>query len=217
MEVTNLLDIHTREELYAWYLENYDKVSDFWLRVNRAREPYPGVVGYVDAVEVALCFGWIDSTMKRIDEGKPIQHFTPRRKGCNWCRHNIERCRRLIDIGEMTPAGLAVLPDLDPANFIFEQWVIDALKTDPIVWHNFNSFPGVYRRIKVDRIQHYNSTKRPEYARDCRLMFTICAKQRLVPSVFCTRLINFSSLYLVPAISAGFFVISHTPGYSNPR
>ena len=69
MEVTNLLDIHTREELYAWYLENHDKVSDFWLRVNRAREPYPGVVGYVDAVEVALCFGWIDSTMKCIDDG----------------------------------------------------------------------------------------------------------------------------------------------------
>ena len=100
MEVTNLLDIHTREELYAWYLENHDKVSDFRLRVNRSREPYPDVVAYVDAVEVALCFGWIDSTMKRIDEGKPIQHFTPRRKGCNWCRHNIERCRRLIDIGE---------------------------------------------------------------------------------------------------------------------
>ena len=164
MEVTKLLDIHTREELYAWYLENHDKVSDFWLRVNRSWEPYPGVVAYVDAVEVALCFGWIDSTMKRIDEGKPIQHFTPRRKGCNWCRHNIERCRRFIDIGEMMPAGLSVLPDLDPDHFVFEQWVIDALKADPIVWKYFNSFPGAYRRIKVDRIQHYNNTKRPEYA-----------------------------------------------------
>ena len=51
MEVTNMLDIHTREELYSWYFENHDKVSDFWLRVNRAREPYPDVVGYVDAVE----------------------------------------------------------------------------------------------------------------------------------------------------------------------
>ena len=75
MEVANLLDIHTREELYAWYLENHDKVSDFWLRVNRAREPYPGVVGYVDAVEVALCFGWIDSTQKRIDDGKADSAF----------------------------------------------------------------------------------------------------------------------------------------------
>ena len=164
MEVTNLLDIHTREELYAWYLENHDKVSDFWLRINRAREPFPGVVGYVDAVEVALCFGWIDSTQKRIDDGKPIQHFTPRRKRSNWCWNNIERCRRLIDLSEMTPAGLAVLPDHDPKNFVFEEWVISALKVDPIVWKNFNSFPGAYQRIKVDRIQHYNNTKRPEYA-----------------------------------------------------
>ena len=164
MEVTNLLDIHTREELYAWYLENHDKVSDFWLRINRAREPFPGVVGYVDAVEVALCFGWIDSTQKRIDNGKPIQHFTPRRKRSNWCWNNIERCRRLIDLSEMTPAGLAVLPEHDPKNFVFEEWVINALMADPIVWKNFNSFPGAYQRIKVDRIQHYNNTKRPEYA-----------------------------------------------------
>ena len=83
MEVTNLLDIHTREELYAWYLENHDRVSEFWLRVNRAGKPFPGVVGYVDAVEVALCFGWIDSTLKRIDEGKPVQRFTPRSKRGN--------------------------------------------------------------------------------------------------------------------------------------
>ena len=164
MEVTNLLDIHSREELYAWYLENHDKVSDFWLRINRAREPFPGVVGYVDAVEVALCFGWIDSTQKRIDDGKPIQHFTPRRKRSNWCWNNIERCRRLIDLNEMTPAGLAVLPEHDPKNFVFEEWVINALKADPIVWKNFNSFPGAYQRIKVDRIQHYYNTKRPEYA-----------------------------------------------------
>lgn len=164
MEVTNLIDIHTREELYAWYLENHDKVSDFWLRVNRSREPYPGVVAYVDAVEVALCFGWIDSTQKRIDDGKPIQHFTPRRKRSNWCWNNIERCRRLIDLSEMTPAGLAVLPKHDPKDFVFEEWVINALKADPIVWKNFNSFPGAYQRIKVDRIQHYNNTKRPEYA-----------------------------------------------------
>lgn len=164
MEVSNLLDVHTRQELYAWFVANHDKVSDFWLRINRAREPFPGVVGYVDAVEVALCFGWIDSTQKRIDDGKPVQHFTPRRKGCNWCRHNIERCRRLIDLGEMTPAGLAVLPDPDPDKFVFQQWVLDSLQADPVVWANFNSFPGLYRRVKIDRIQHYMDTKRPEEA-----------------------------------------------------
>jgi len=69
-----------------------------------------------------------------------------------------------INLGEMTLAGLAVMPDCNPDNFVFEQWVIDALKADPIVWQNFNTFSGVYQRIKVDRIQHYNNTKRQEYA-----------------------------------------------------
>lgn len=164
MEVNNLLDIHSREELYRWYLDNHDKVRDFWLRINRASEDFPGVVRYVDAVEVALCFGWIDSTMKRIDDGKPIQHFTPRRKGSNWCEQNLARCRRLVKLGEMTPAGLAVAPDLDPDGFVFEDWVIDAIKADCQAWNNFLSFPENYRRIKVDRIQHYKHTNRQDYA-----------------------------------------------------
>lgn len=164
MEVTNLLNIGTRAELYQWYLDNHDTAKDFWLRVNRAYAEYPGVIRYVDAVEVALCFGWIDSTQKRIDDGKPVQHFTPRRKGCNWCEQNIERCRRLIKIGEMTPAGLAVIPDLDPTHFIFEDWAINTIKADKHAWLNFQSFPENYRRIKLDRIQHYKNTGRPEQA-----------------------------------------------------
>lgn len=164
MEVTVLLDIHTREELYRWYQQNHATAKDFWLRVNRAEKPYPGVIGYIDAVEVALCFGWIDSTMKRIDDGKAIQHFTPRRKGSNWCWQNMERCFRLTRTGEMTSAGLAVMPDLGPDDFVFQQWLTDALKADKEVWRNFQSFPEVYKRIKADRIQHYMDTGRPEQA-----------------------------------------------------
>lgn len=110
MEVTNRLDIHTREELYAWYLAHHATEKEFWLRVNRTAADCPGMIRYADAVEVALCFGWIDSTLKRIDDGKPVQRFTPRRKGSSWCERNLARCRKLIKQGEMTPAGLAVLP-----------------------------------------------------------------------------------------------------------
>ena len=163
MEVTNLLEIHTREELYRWYMENHDKVSDFWLRVNRAAD-CPGVVRYVDAVEVALCFGWIDSTQKKIDEGKPVQHFTPRRSRSSWCERNLIRCRRLVEIEDMTPAGLAAAPDLDPSRFVFEDWVLDAIKADGIAWANYISFPETYRRIRVDYIQHYRQTGREEEA-----------------------------------------------------
>ena len=164
MEINNLLNIHTRAELYRWYLENHDKVSDFWLRVNRAAEDCPGVVRYVDAVEVALCFGWIDSTMKKIDEGKPIQHFTPRRKRSNWCERNLIRCRRLVQVGEMTSAGLAVAPDLAPSRFVYEEWVLDAIKDDETAWANYLSFPENYRRIRVDYIQHFMQTGREEQA-----------------------------------------------------
>ena len=165
MDVSNLLDIHTRAELYLWYREHHDKVSDFWLRVNRAAEDCPGVVRYVDAVEVALCFGWIDSTQKRIDDGKPVQHFTPRRERSNWCERNLIRCRRLVETGEMTPAGLAVAPDLNPASFIFEDWVLDAIQADEVAWTNYTSFPETYRRIRVDYIQHYRQTGRAEEAK----------------------------------------------------
>ncbi|MBP5505661.1 MAG: thymidylate synthase [Bacteroidales bacterium] len=165
MEVTNLLDIHTRGELYSWYQKNHNTVSDFWLRVDRAETPLPGVISYIDAVEVALCFGWIDSTMKRIDDGKPVQHFTPRRKGSNWCERNLIRCRRLIALGEMTPAGLAVAPNLDPSLFVFEDWVTDAIKADSQAWANYLAFPENYRRIRVDYIQHYRHTNREPQAK----------------------------------------------------
>ena len=175
MEVTNLLDIHTRKELYRWYQENYDRVSGFWLRINRAVADCPGVMRYVDAVEVALCFGWIDSTQKRIDDGKPVQHFTPRRKESNWCERNLIRCRRLVELGEMTPAGLAAAPDLNPDLFVFEKWVLDAIRADKQAWDNYLSFPETYRRIRVDFIQHYRASGREteaqktleRFVRDC--------------------------------------------------
>ena len=173
MEVSILLNIHDRSELYRWYQENHGTVPDFWLRINRAKADCPGVVRYVDAVEVALCFGWIDSTMKRIDDGKPIQHFTPRRKGSNWCEQNLVRCRRLVELGEMTPAGLAVIPDIDPKHFVFEDWVLETIKADKMAWKNFNLFPENYRRIKIDRIQHYMHTHRPEYAQKVLQKFVL--------------------------------------------
>lgn len=171
MEVTRLLDIHSRAELYRWYQENHDKVSDFWIRVNRSATDCPGVIRYLDAVEVALCFGWIDSTQKRIDDGKPVQHFTPRSKRSNWCERNLIRCRRLVRLGEMTPAGLAAAPDLDPSLFVYENWVLDAIKADEKAWENYNSFPETYRRIRVDFIQGYRRSNREEEAENALQRF----------------------------------------------
>lgn len=110
MQVTNMLDISSREGLYDWFKDNHYSAAEFWIRVNRSSRPCPGVIDYVDAVEVALCFGWIDSTLKRIDSGKAVQRFSPRRKGSNWCETNLLRCRKLIESGEMTEFGFVAMP-----------------------------------------------------------------------------------------------------------
>jgi len=110
VEAQNILAISDRKTLYDWYKANHKTCREFWIRSNRSRKGEDGVIGYDDAVEVALCFGWIDSTQKRLDDGKPFQRFTPRRNCANWCERNLNRCRRLIESGEMTEAGMKVLP-----------------------------------------------------------------------------------------------------------
>ncbi len=110
MEIGNLLEIHTRADTYRWFIKNHATMKEFWIRSNRSKTPVNDAIGYADAVEVALCFGWIDSTQKRIDYGKPVQRFSHRRKGSNWCDINVARCHRLIQTGEMTDAGIAVMP-----------------------------------------------------------------------------------------------------------
>ena len=117
MEPHNILEISSRKELREWYEANHSTCKEFWIRVNRGKNEVTGVIPYVDSVEVALCFGWIDSTLKHIDDGFPFQRFSPRRKGCNWCERNIERCRKLVVLEEMTPSGLAVIPDNIKATF----------------------------------------------------------------------------------------------------
>ena len=71
-----------------------------------------GHLGIIDAVEEAMCFGWIDSTTKKMDNGITAQRLAPRRKGSLWSELNKERCRRMERLERMTDAGRAVLPDM---------------------------------------------------------------------------------------------------------
>jgi uncharacterized protein YdeI (YjbR/CyaY-like superfamily) len=100
------LYVATREEWRAWLAEHHAGASEVWLVAYKKHTARPSVP-YEDAVEEALCFGWIDSTRKSIDEERSAQRFTPRRPGSNWSASNRQRVRRLIAAGQMTPAGMA--------------------------------------------------------------------------------------------------------------
>ena len=112
----------------------------------------------MDAVEKALCFGWIDTTIKNID-GVTMQKFTPRKKNSPWSELNKERYRRLERLGLMTDAGRAALPDME--NFEIDVEILEALQVDEETWKSFQSFPELYKMVRIGTIQ-INKKKRPE-------------------------------------------------------
>ena len=109
MEITLLLEFTQRQQLRDWLQENHASAKECWVVMSRAKNPV-GVLPYLDVVEEALCFGWIDSTMKRLPDGRLAQRLSPRRKKSHWTELNKERCRSLIQEGKMTDAGLNVIP-----------------------------------------------------------------------------------------------------------
>ena len=135
-----------------------------WLEANHAREPEIWLVFYTkasgrpsipynDAVEEALCFGWIDSIVKKHEEHSRAQRFTPRRRGSPLSEMNKVRVRRMVERGRMTAAGLAAAGDILDEPFHEPPDIIAALKADEATWRNYQQFPDSYRRIRVGWIE----------------------------------------------------------------
>lgn len=84
MQPTNLLNAKNRKELRQWLIKNHDNENECWVIVKRGRPQNDDTFWYIDAVEEAMCFGWIDSTIKRIDNGITAQKLAPRKKYSLW-------------------------------------------------------------------------------------------------------------------------------------
>ena len=164
MEPKNILSITTRVDFRNWLLENHDKESECWLVVKKGKQPPSDQVWYLDAVEEALCFGWIDTTHKNID-GVDSQRFTPRSAKSPWSELNKERVRRLEKLGLMTDAGRAVLPDMSDAGFVIDPEIHRAFQNDPVAWENFQSFPKLYQKVRIDTIQRDKQKDRAVFDR----------------------------------------------------
>ena len=151
MEVTGLLEIRTREEFRKWLSNNHDKQRFCWITISKG-STHDSIL-YLDAVEEAICFGWIDGTIKKSDDGRLVQRFSPRQKKSNWTELNKERARRLERLGLMTDAGRRILPDMDE-ELVIHPTVHDALKADREVYNNFLKFPELYKRVHLYNIHH---------------------------------------------------------------
>jgi len=108
MDEAEEIECSTAAEWRAWLAANHERADGVWLVSHR---PHTGKasVGYDDAVCEALCFGWVDSTQRRIDDERGAQWWSPRRKGSLWARTNKARVERLEAEGRMTDAGRAAI------------------------------------------------------------------------------------------------------------
>ena len=105
METKNILDIKTRKEFREWLALNHEKETECWVAVKKGKVKPVNAVWYLDSVEEALCFGWIDTTHKTLN-GVDLQKFTPRDKKSAWSELNIEHSENNKMFGEWNDNGL---------------------------------------------------------------------------------------------------------------
>lgn len=111
MEIKLLLELTNREQLRQWLEENYATAKECWVTCFRTKIPRTDCIPYLEVVEEALCFGWIDSTQKRLPDGRMAQRLSPRRKNSHWTELNKQRCLDLVSRGLMTDIGLQAIPN----------------------------------------------------------------------------------------------------------
>lgn len=148
-----------RQQWRDWLAEHFESEDEVWLVFPVKASGEEGV-SYNDAVEEALCFGWIDSTAGTLDADHQLRRFTPRRKGSAYSRPNIERLIWLEANGLLHPKIRETVLDLIRAPYRFPKDILAALRKNKTVWRNYSSFSEPYKRIRVAYIDA--ARKRPE-------------------------------------------------------
>jgi len=153
MEIRETFYAPDKGKWRAWLKRNHRQKKEIWLIYYRKASGKKRIP-YNDAVEEALCFGWIDSTVKRIDHERFAQRFTPRKRTSRLSQMNKERIRKLISEGRMTPAGLAAVSHAFVANPDHEKSaiplrILDAIRKDKEAWRHFKALPDHYKRIRI--------------------------------------------------------------------
>ncbi len=158
------LDLRTREKWRSWLMKHHDTKSEIWLIFHK-RHTSITCIPYNDSVEEALCVGWIDSTVRRLDDARYARKFTPRRPGSNWSTINRGRYAALKSRGLLTAPGLNRAPTSTsgdaptPCLSALPPYIEQTLKTVPRAWQFFKQLAPSYQRAYIGWI---DSAKREQ-------------------------------------------------------
>ena len=135
-----------------WLRANRKNKSEVWLVYYR-KGTGKARLAYNDAVEEALCFGWIDSTVRKLDDQRFVQKFSPRKPKSPYSQANKERLKKLAADGKIAKDVLATLGTALTAEAPFPKDILAAIKADRLAWVNFQNFSESYRRIRIAFIE----------------------------------------------------------------
>jgi len=155
VEIQKTLYVTDREAWRAWLEEHGQTEDEIWLVYYKAHTSLSSIP-YSDSVEEALCFGWIDSIIKTVDDKKYVRKFTPRRPGSRWSTLNMRRAQKMIAEGRMTGVGFKKI-DFDPADLqrqepvpgkqpVIPGWMLQTIQANTRAWENFNRLAPSHKR-----------------------------------------------------------------------
>lgn len=189
MEPHDIRIFATATEFREWLEANHDTATEQWVGLYRKGVPKPSMT-YAEAVDEALCFGWIDGQVRRVDGELRAQRFTPRRRGSSWSAINIAKVAALDAAGRMQPAGLRAFEGRDrarDAGYSYERapqelpadWLA-RFRTDVRAWAYWESETPSYRRTAT----HWVLSAKREETRERRfatLVHDAAAGRRVKP------------------------------------
>lgn len=153
MNISKTLYISDRKVWRKWLQENFEKEKEIWLIYPKKSSNEKKIL-YNNAVEEALCFGWIDSTIKKFDENHSIQRFSPRRIKSQYSQQNKERIKWLLKRNLIHPSQIRKAKEITSEKFVFPKDILEEIKKDDLAWKNYKTFSETYRRIRTAYIDH---------------------------------------------------------------
>jgi uncharacterized protein YdeI (YjbR/CyaY-like superfamily) len=149
--MNKMLYVAHRKDWRAWLKQHYKSEKEIWLVYYKKHSGQPRIP-YNDAVEEALCFGWIDSTVKSIDKDQFAQRFSQRNAKSPYSQANKERLRALAKQGKVIKEVLATAQDViseEEDDFDIPSDILKAIKASEEAWQNFQGFSRAYIRIRI--------------------------------------------------------------------
>ena len=144
------LDVQTLEEWRSWLADHHGSESEVWL-VFHKRHTGRSSIAYQDALDEALCFGWVDSLIKRLDDARYARKFTPRKPDSKWSTVNRKHYARLKATGRLKPPGLNRAPTdrtypARPSSSMIPEYIQQSLQRNPTAWRHFEGLAPSHRR-----------------------------------------------------------------------